>query len=1324
MAAVDPSESPTRQKSPAEEVETSGEKTEAVESRCSLNQKDETTRNKTEESPEDEQRASVCNDGGGIASHSEVSVESGAGAEKTTSNSPEDLTSAEKMAEARGGDQRGFDWSEAEDDNEEAKTHQEGNDTCDLNNVTESAGGVQQDTHVDDNITADAEEIHEEETSHPDEKSTEKGLAEEPVGEVCGIEDVIEDDEEADREEDTNLTAKPKKCRLVCKECGIKFTRRETFNLHRHFHAHEDELTPLTCKECGLTFQHRSSLIKHRNEHKEKEEQLVTPKKEMQTKEEGRFKCAECERIFSAVDELRDHNCCNTVEKPYHCPLCRQEFQFKVSVTKHMMIHSHESIFKCQECSQTFTNSMALRYHQRCHTALKPYECPECGLVFKHYSVMEDHRRKHTGNTRSHLCNICGKTFKYSSLLHQHQYLHTGQKPFRCPECGKKFAFAQNMKAHCRQHRLRKTNASTEQPSKQAPASVQEAVTGPGKENTHHIEESKRTFNCPLCPQTCLAPANLRAHMLVHEAEYETLERTPRPPKENNKHWEKGHTCPHCACVYRDESSLNLHVLSVHKSVAQHLKKVATAPTNQFTPLSSDNVQGKLRSDGISIKSYKCSECGKTFRHRSVLELHMRIHSKDKPYQCKVCGKGFRFGSYLQQHLIIHTGKKPYKCPDCGKDFAFLQNMKTHQRLHQEKPFRCTSCRKGYSDETQLQHHMLSHNGDKRHKCDQCDKSFGLAYLLRDHMNTHTGERPHRCDECHKTFSWFSSLLVHQKIHARKRQGFSQYNSFPMGARMRGRGIRGRRGGRLMWGLPKPFGGSGMVSAQPSPYPVSVLRDGDAHRRASQPHSSMLSPRMDLQGRLQKEPWLSELHPQPVQWKVDGGEVMPVPSSQQQHASPQQTQFESPPQPGPQQHHQRSPGWADSPSITQSVPTSAPSSESSHMKESAATIVSSLTAAMPIKSSPSIVSEMEQHRQPKPVTWSSTPTSTVLASTSSLRHDFSIPSSYIDGAALWSVRPALQANSQISPNKLGQELQLPRWAGGLVSIQKEPSTPPKKEDTRMWDLSNPQVIPSTVSQPEKAWNGCELQQQWVSGLAGASTSAQIDQSSAMPISTPVSHGVGSTLWDMQTPPGIPKTLNAEKLVNTQDFQLQQKQVSSAWANVQSQTMTQKVPISIQYEPHRFGQALGTPVWGFQSNQTLLTGQLKPGNGQELQQQPMVSGTQIIINQPSPFFSPPLAPLPPLALPGPHPLHSVAVGTLSRHPHPNLFFTPQAVMSERPHIPQTMPLPQLAPRTEPHKLGPRLPFAPERLLQCMICGCSLPRELDLQMHYLQHAQGEI
>lgn len=1089
----------------------------------------------------------------------------------------------------------------------------------------------------------EVEEIQEDVNSHYEERSSGMEGAKRWTGGIDGIEkEEIELDQGT--EKDTDLTAKPKKSCLLCKDCGMMFNRRETFNLHRHFHAHEDELTPLTCKECGLTFQHRSSLIKHRNEHKEKEELLLTPKKEPPS-EEGSFKCAECEHMFYTVDSLRGHSCCNTAEKPYHCPLCRQEFQFKVSVSKHMVIHSQECIFNCQECSQTFPDIVALRCHQRCHTALKPYKCPECGMVFKHYSVMEDHRRKHTASVRSHLCNICGKSFKYGSLLHQHQYLHTGQKPFRCLDCGKKFAFAQNMKAHCRQHRLNQTDSSSEMPSWQPPVSAQEPFRGPGKETTHQSEEVQPAF--PLCPQTFMADTKLRTHILVHEAESELLERKSKNTFDAKKNWDKGHPCTHCPCVFRDEKSLNSHLLISHKCIAQYLENMG-APAKQIPQMNASNLEGKCKPDSTSGKSCKCSECGKSFRFRSVLELHMRMHSKDKPYQCNDCGKAFRFSSYLQQHLIIHTGKRPHKCPDCGKDFAFLQNMRTHQRLHQEKPFRCTSCRKGYSSEAQLQQHMLSHNGDKPHKCNLCSKSFGLAYLLRDHMNTHTGDRPHSCDECHKSFSWFSSLLVHRKIHTRKRQGFSQSSSSPVGARVRGRGNRGKMGSRQAWGLSREPGSISQLSL----YPAHGQQDAEV-----QQDSSVITPHVEA-----PQP------KKPKQWKVDGGEVMPISSLQQQ-----------------------------------SQPVSAPAqnSEPPKLKEDAPSVDCPLVAAAPKTSSPTLV---EQSRQLKTVALSTTSTSTLLVTTSSSKQDSSVLS-FTDGAALWSVRPADSQGQGPQP-------------GALAPAQTKPSSPSKTDDSKAPDTGDQdQEALSAVNHSEKPQTGSELQSQGASGLPDASASAPAVQNSTTPALVPVSHGGGTTLWAIQAPPGIPKTVNGpEKPVN-QDFL---KQVSASWVSMQSPAGTQKVPISIQYDPHHFGQVVA-PVWGFQSHpvaQALLTAQLKPGNGHELQQQPIVTGTQIILNQPSPFFSPPLVPLPPLAL------HSVPVGALSRPAHPKIFFTPQAVMVERPHLPQTLPLPQLTPVTEPHKLGARLPFAPDRLLQCMICGCSLPRELDLQLHYLQHAKGEI
>uniref|UniRef100_A0A8D3CTL9 Zgc:66448 n=1 Tax=Scophthalmus maximus TaxID=52904 RepID=A0A8D3CTL9_SCOMX len=340
------------------------------------------------------------------------------------------------------------------------------------------------------------------------------------------------------------------------------------------------------------------------------------------------------------------------------------------------------------------------------------------------------------------------------------------------------------MKAHCRQHRLQET---CEQPCKKPPAPVQEAVKGLGKENSLQSEEQKRTFKCPLCSQTYSAPANLRAHMLVHEAEYETLDRLPRPPKEMNKQGEKGHTCPHCPYVCLDESSLNIHLSSVHKPVAQNLEKVAAPPIKQLIPLSSDNVQGKWRSDVISMKSYKCSECGKTFRHRSVLELHMRIHSKDKPYQCKVCSKGFRFSSYLQ-HQAEDAPEKLFKCT-CGKAFAALYRLKAHQRFSHNSqcaPFNCSECKKSFNGHIALFNHQrwhANHSKDnaKRFPCEECGKEFmTLTFYYRHQRMVHSDETPAKsflhqvcqlqkkafeCKDCGLKFSRASALHSHQLHH-------------------------------------------------------------------------------------------------------------------------------------------------------------------------------------------------------------------------------------------------------------------------------------------------------------------------------------------------------------------------------------------------------------------------------------------------------------------------------------------------------------------------------------------------------------------------------
>ncbi|XP_039621566.1 zinc finger protein 852-like isoform X2 [Polypterus senegalus] len=171
-------------------------------------------------------------------------------------------------------------------------------------------------------------------------------------------------------------------------------------------------------------------------------------------------------------------------------------------------------------------------------------------------------------------------------------------------------------------------------------------------------------------------------------------------------------------------------------------------------------------------RQYGCSDCEKKFVYKTSLEVHKRTHTGKHLNVCNECGMKFIKISHLQRHQKIHTGEKPFICDECGKHFRAKDNLVQHQRTHivkVTKPYSCSECGKKFSRGDNLFLHQRIHTGDKPFVCALCDKRFLSSTHLYSHIRSHTGEKPYRCPECGKTFSGVSNLYRHQITHRDER---------------------------------------------------------------------------------------------------------------------------------------------------------------------------------------------------------------------------------------------------------------------------------------------------------------------------------------------------------------------------------------------------------------------------------------------------------------------------------------------------------------------------------------------------------------------------
>ncbi|PIO27999.1 hypothetical protein AB205_0155590, partial [Aquarana catesbeiana] len=167
----------------------------------------------------------------------------------------------------------------------------------------------------------------------------------------------------------------------------------------------------------------------------------------------------------------------------------------------------------------------------------------------------------------------------------------------------------------------------------------------------------------------------------------------------------------------------------------------------------------------IHVRSHTADRSTDPSNPKISCSPHEGAHRGENIFSCLGCGKSFKTKSELRIHLRSHT-RVTLTCSKCGKSFTKESEFLTHQRLHKaENPHICSACGKCFTDKNELLIHQKVHIGVRPFSCSECGKCFTGKSILLTHQRVHTGERPFICTECGKSFTQKVCLVSHQRLH-------------------------------------------------------------------------------------------------------------------------------------------------------------------------------------------------------------------------------------------------------------------------------------------------------------------------------------------------------------------------------------------------------------------------------------------------------------------------------------------------------------------------------------------------------------------------------
>ena len=476
---------------------------------------------------------------------------------------------------------------------------------------------------------------------------------------------------------------------------------------------------------------------------------------------ERAYKCAKCSEEFVREEALKLHerNKCSLDERKVKAKLIRSENKRE----------EDNRPVPCNVCGKIFENESSLRFHKKSHSK-KELMCSACGDVLPTKSALKEHRRSHSIDVfRNYYCTECPKSYMQKKSLQDHmETCHQDADRKKCEHCGATFVNEGWLRKHMftNHHEVLVVEQALKSSQTQ---DVDLQQGGHSEVDLHHNDsvvvehnpdkggdfETLHLQSTMDCIETLAAFGSLQGEAMAQVA---------------NR-----------VSVHQDEHGMETVEVRINEDMSHVKTRIILTDGNHGADkeeshdrLGPDETgeESKVISEtptgSSQITTQTNNESSKSEKEAPVADKAKSTSSDSNVMVCQYCPRTFKKRSQLRNHERVHTGEKPYLCNQCGKGFKILSGLRAHEDRHKGlKRYKCTECPKAYANPSALQEHLDAHKGIKRYQCPECPKQFRQHQSLKEHLDVHRGFRKYQCDQCPRSFSQRRSWRMHMRTHGK-----------------------------------------------------------------------------------------------------------------------------------------------------------------------------------------------------------------------------------------------------------------------------------------------------------------------------------------------------------------------------------------------------------------------------------------------------------------------------------------------------------------------------------------------------------------------------